>query len=552
MIKRFVSPFFIIIFLIIIGVPVILPYFHAGYFPTHDGEWAVVRLGDMFRSLRDHQFPVRYSGNLNFGYGYPLFNFTYPAPYYIGTLFHFFKLGFVNSLKLLFALSVVISGVGMYLLSNEVWKNKFSGVISAILYIYLPYRIVDLYARGSVGESLSFALFPLILFCAAKILDEKQSNRYIILGPISYALLVMSHNIMALLFTPLLLLFIGFKLYLAKGKGFVKSLLFIILSYALSAFFWLPALLEKHNILLSKIPIADRNIYFVHLYQIIIPKWGYGLPNQPDGFSYQIGLAQIVVLFLIIGFLLYLWLIKREIIKTFYFKLTAILAAATVLFILLMFSFTGVIWQITPLLKEINYPWTLLSPIGFLISLLSGFLWIQNKIMKYTLVCLCALAVVLIFPHAKPSNYIDKGDQYYLTNDATTTSSQELMPLWVRTEPSQRPDKKVELINGKGKIQNISSNSHFISFNLDLKSASLIRINTIYYPGWNISVDDKNSKITYTNDLGVMEIAVPQGQHTVIGKFSETPMRLVSDMISLVGLVVLIFLSLLPRQKFEF
>src|SRR6266849_6192839 len=115
---------------VIFAMPVILPYFHKGYFPTHDGEWAVVRLGDMFRSLRDHQFPVRYSGYLNFGYGYPLFNFVYPAPYYIGTFLHFFKLGFVDTIKLLFALSVIVSAIAMYFSASEIWKNKTAGIVS--------------------------------------------------------------------------------------------------------------------------------------------------------------------------------------------------------------------------------------------------------------------------------------------------------------------------------------------------------------------------------------------------------------------------------------
>ena len=84
---------------IFICIPVILPYFHSGYFPSHDGEWAVVRAGEMFREIRDHQFPPRYSGVLNFGYGYPLFNFAYPFPYYVSTLFHFLKLGFTDSIK---------------------------------------------------------------------------------------------------------------------------------------------------------------------------------------------------------------------------------------------------------------------------------------------------------------------------------------------------------------------------------------------------------------------------------------------------------------------
>ena len=90
----------------LITLPLVLPYFHNGYFPTHDGEWAVVRLSDMYREIRDGQIPARYSGNLNFGYGYPLFNFAYPLPYYIGVVIHFFRVGFVDTIKLLFALSI--------------------------------------------------------------------------------------------------------------------------------------------------------------------------------------------------------------------------------------------------------------------------------------------------------------------------------------------------------------------------------------------------------------------------------------------------------------
>src|SRR5258708_2602213 len=98
-----------------VSVPLIVPYLHSGYFPTHDGEWAVVRLGDMYRELKDLQFPARYSGNLNFGYGYPLFEFAYPLPYYLGFFIHLFHISFVNSMKILFVLTVPFSFFGMFL-----------------------------------------------------------------------------------------------------------------------------------------------------------------------------------------------------------------------------------------------------------------------------------------------------------------------------------------------------------------------------------------------------------------------------------------------------
>ena len=151
-----------VLFSLAIALPIILPYFHSGYFPTHDGEWAVIRLVDMFRIIKDGQFPARMSGALNFGYGYPLFNFAYPFPYYAGLPLYFILGSFVASIKVLFAGSVVLSAFFFFLASNALWKNRWAASISTVLYIYLPYRIVDLYVRGSIGESLSFAIFSFI------------------------------------------------------------------------------------------------------------------------------------------------------------------------------------------------------------------------------------------------------------------------------------------------------------------------------------------------------------------------------------------------------
>jgi len=53
-----------------------------------------------------------------------------------------------------------------------------------------------------------------------------------------------------------------------------------------------------------------------------------------------------------------------------------------------------------------------------------------------------------------PSTILIKGDGYYLTNNATTTSSAELMPLWVKKDPFMRWEKKTEIVEGIGEIQN--------------------------------------------------------------------------------------------------
>jgi uncharacterized membrane protein len=143
--KRFVP----VIFLFILCALYALPYFRTGYFPTHDGEWAVVRLAEMNRELRDGQFPPRWSDYLNHGYGYPLFTFTYPLPYYLGAFLNQLGFGLVGAIKALFVLSIFLSGYFMFLFGRSLIGTA-GGLIAAALYVAAPFRLVDLYVRGSI------------------------------------------------------------------------------------------------------------------------------------------------------------------------------------------------------------------------------------------------------------------------------------------------------------------------------------------------------------------------------------------------------------------
>lgn len=539
----------IFLFLILISIPIILPYFHRGYFPTHDGEWAVVRLSDMFRELKDFQIPPRFSGNLNFGYGYPLFNFAYPLPYYLGIILYLFKFGFVGSIKILFAISVPLSAIFMFYASKQLWKNKISALISAVLYIYLPYRMVDLYVRGSLGESLSFIFYPLIFYALIKISNNSKSKSFILLGSISYAFLIIAHNIMAILFSIIFILFLISQFFQKKNKIIIRLLIMFFFGVFMASFFWIPAIFEKQNILLSMVPIADRNLYFVNLSQFIFPSWGYGIPNQTGGFSYQLGLPHLI-LFTIVIFSLFFSILKKNLINNELFKNVLTLTLITLILIFFLFSTSAFFWEL-PLLKEINYPWTMLLPIGFLVSILSGYLYLQKRLIKFAVLILVFIAIIFFLPYAKPKYYVDREEGFYFTNDSTTTSSSELMPLWVKNYPSERFSKKVEFLEGEGKIKNIFFNSKKIIFEAELTTDSKIRINTIYYPGWKAKVNGEEVIINYLNKKGLMDLFIKKGNNTVELVFGETLLRLFADLITLVSLLIfIVFIFLSFNRKF--
>ncbi len=541
---KFYLPVFI--FSLLISIPLLIPYVHPGYFPTHDGEWAVVRLSDMFRTLRDLQIPARYSGNLNFGFGYPLFNFTYPFPYYLGVGIHMLGLGFVETVKLMFAVTIPVSAFFMFLASRKIWRNNWAGIISSVLYLYFPYRLVDLFVRGSIGESFAFMLFPIVLFSLASLLKNPGSLFFKLLGGISYAILITSHNIMGILFTLTLGLFFIGSLR-KKDTPLFKNYLFVVISgLGLSAFFWIPALLEKGNILLSLIPIADRNLYFVNIIQLLNSPWGYGTPTDPvNPFTYQIGWPFLLILSLtlIIFVLTRFGVLKKAADE----KLAAVLFIGIFIFAFLLFKESKIIWKL-PLLSEINYPWVVLSQLGLIASVLAGF--ISNfKYFKILGFAIVMLSLALYIPFSKPSNYVDRGEGFYFTNDATTTSSNELMPVWVKKQPIERKQEKVEILAGQGNIENVLLSSKAVSFSVVMKEDGIIRINTIYYPGWNLKINGVEEKINYNNDMGLMEFELPRGTHMVSASFTETPLRMVSNMISVFTLFALAFLGIKKLWK---
>ena len=161
---------------------------------------------------------------------------------------------------------------------------------------------------------------------------------------------------------------------------------------------------------------------------------------------------------------------------------------------------------------------------------------------------LAVISIVLVLPNAKAQNYIDKGDNYYLTNNATTTSSSEYTPLWVKIRPIQMPIEQVKIIDGFGVISETAYRSNKISFKADAQEDLKVRVNTIYYPGWKASIDGKETNIQYNNDQGVMEISALKGSHSVQFNFSETPLRLSADLISIFSFITLVIFYL----RYEF
>jgi hypothetical protein len=84
-------------------------------------------------------------------------------------------------------------------------------------------------------------------------------------------------------------------------------------------------------------------------------------------------------------------------------------------------------------------------------------------------------------------------------------------------------------------------------------TATQIRENTVYFPGWKILVDGTSVPIQFqdTHNRGVMTFYLEKGAHDVTVQFGETRLRIIADVISALGLFSLLVLAILRRKLWQ-
>ena len=499
-----------LIALLIIAVPSVIYLFRPGFFVSDDGNWMIIRFSAFYQALHDGQIPVRVLGRLNFGYGYPVANFLYPGFMYLGVPLKILGFGFIDTIKILFGSSIILSGVFVFYWLRKMFGNMAS-FIAAIYYMYAPYHLYDLYVRGSLGEVLALAVAPFVFWQI-----ERRSVFWVAIG---IGLLLISHNTLALIFFGLIFLYTCLSIYVSKNKKILAKD-FIVATAAgigLSAFFTIPAVLELQNVVFSSIAISNPDKYFANINLVVV---------------------EILVVCVAIALLIHRKLYVKH-------RLTVLIAIVSVVTIFLSTQASITAWSFIPA-SFVQFPFRFLSVSIFATAFLLAFLMSLLKSEKFKL--LLGLLVILItiyfsYPYVSQVKMSHENDAFYSTNEATTTVKDEYMPKWVKEKPSSHFDEKIQVVNGDAQVNSVNFDSKNINFKVSSDDISTLRINTIYYPGWTAFINNSPTEISYKNNFGVMELKVPAGNSSVNFEFQETNVRLAADTISIASLLFIIVYS---------
>ncbi len=539
--KKFFIPFFIVL----ISIIPLLDLFHPGFPKTHDGQDHVARIANFYQNLTEGNIIPRWAGNLNWGYGHPILMFLYPLPSYAASVFHFLGLSLIDSTKIVFGLAFLLSGLTMY-----IWtKNLFgvhAGIVAGILYMFAPYRFVDLYVRGAIGEHVAFIFPPLILYFLLK-LSKKYSYWNILGGAFSFALLILSHNAISLMLMPLFILY-GLYLYWQSDKKkllVISYLLVVGLGLSLSAFFWIPAFFEGKYTLRDIVTKGEYASRYVRLEQFLYGPWSFGGTGQ---FSVQLGIVQWIII-IASAVLLFIKKTAKEDQK-FIVALLFIMAVA----IFLMISQSSILWQNITLLQKFQFPWRLLSIVVFVTAVLGGVLinTIPKKLKTLALICFMFFALILNKDYWHANGYLYKGDSFFSGIYNGTTDTGESSPIWSVRFMLARPKDQIEVIEGDAKIRAIERLSTKHVYLIDASKKTRLRENTLYFPGWNVYVDDKKTEIEFQDpaNRGLMTFFVDEGKHKIEVIFRETKLRLLANMISVISILsVLVKIGVFYKKR---
>lgn len=506
---------------------------------THDGQDHVARIANFYRSLSEGNVIPRWAANLNWGYGHPILMFLYPLPSYMASMFHCLGASFVDSTKWVFGVSYIASGLAMYLWMSSAF-GKRAGAIGSILYMFAPYRFVDLYVRGAIGEHVAFIFPPLILFFLYRLM---KNDKHILNGiglSISMALFILSHNAISLMFLPVIGLYLAY-LFFTDAKKSIRFLLsacyYLLLGFGLSAFFLVPAFFEGKYTLRDIVTAGEAMERFVPPMMFLYSPWNYGGGND---ITKMIGFGQWV------GVLASIYLLLRTKEQKKRILLVGLCVAfITSLFVMTQWS-TG-IWTNITVLQKFQFPWRFLSVSVFLAAVLGGLTLssIRTKSKWPSIVLLgifCVSSILGTGDMWQPKAYQTQDESMYTGIYPSTTDTGESSPIWSTRFMEHGYDYPMDVIDGSAGVYNVNRTTTVHEYRVEANVSTRFVENTVYFPGWNVYIDGKKTAVEFQdpNYRGLMTFFVPEGSHTVRVQFQDTKLRFAADILSLVSAGILV------------
>ena len=546
----------LLLLLFLVSFLPLISIFRSGSYESGDLTLHAKYAAEFYENLVQGNIIPRWMGRDCSGYGCPEYMFIFMLPYYMVSLFHYFGFSFIDSVKAVLITSYISGGVGIY-----IWLKKEFGAIpafiAAVFYQFAPYHLIDMHFRVSIGEIVSMGILPYI-FYFIKILSNTKKYTYAIYTGLTFSCLILAHQATSLMSLPLILLYCLYVLYNDKVKDF-KTVATVLISpflgIALTAFYWLPLLVEKKYIWYGVTSSISFHSFWDYLYSPITDRLGLLFQGNNGEQHLNVGYTEWFVVFFA-GYLL----IKKRILKNDKILLISSLIIFGILFFFMQ-SFSRPLWNAIPLATSIQFAWRLLIEVMIIISIIVAIV-IRAVPNKYFVIILCAVTILFTILNwgnwmmvSGVTDHVVETQQLFQEKPGTVELT---TPIWVNRYAKWigvAQKQHLQTLSGTTQIIPLTYNQTLHIYSVTVQQSAIMKENTYYFPGWELFVNNQSYKINYTRSPynGIITFPLKEGKYIIKLEFVNTPIINLAEKISLITfiltVVALAWLILLAQKR---
>lgn len=508
--KKILNKKFICYFIIFsTSILMCIPLFNSGFHTGNDGEFHISRVFGTIEQIKNgnsHFVISRFSNNLGFGW-----NLFYPPIFtFVTILFTILTNNIIIGIKLFLFFTFITSGITMFKFVNTLTKNNLISLISSILYLIAPYRMLNAYNRVAVGEMLGFVFIPIVLRGMYLIFEEKTEKSYLyVLGTIG---LILSHNISALITFFIVLSYVLVNFKKLKNTKILKSLVFSTSIIILCVLFFEVPLLEQKSSANYEVfrygKMYSRGSVFIHALHPLQLLF-YNASGPDSSMYFCIGFP------IIICMLLYPFIKKK--IPTEYkkiYKFFFILGIISTIMSTALFP-----WYVLPdILLMIQFPWRLLGIIILCFSIVGGInLGIlielilkkfknkeKNKLLAIPFLVIHILYCLYSLSFVKNLDFRELDNSYFSEKEIIDTTYKvsrysSFLEYWPQKaidsiEYVANHDNKIHILSGNANIYNENKGNGILNFEINnITEISTLELPFLFYKGYEVKYTPYNS-----------------------------------------------------------
>lgn len=534
--RKYHFPIFLVVMLFL---TLAMMYFYHPLLDGHDYYFHKMRMEALMEAIRDGKFPLYIDYNAIAGYGY-----LSKAFYSDFLLIPFAAIGIFTNFTVAYQSMIftvtILCGVFTYIAVNQIYKSTYAAAISGILYTFCIYRLIDLYHRAALGETIAFTIIPIIFLGLYHIIAGDYKKWYIL--TIGFCLMVYAHTIstvMMFIFAVILLL-IYIKRLIKEPKRIYYLILSGFVALPILVYYFIPMIeqLKSDTFYFETNPIIELQ----HAkFSFRTTVWGMTssiITNEHQIFLPRTG----ILLTIAIGLRLFV----RD--KSGLVRNADILTGLGLICILTVTP--AFPWHLFPFskLNFIQFPWRFYEFASFFFAIAGGYyaslVFSSGSSKRYFALASVFVICVMITLGTDHKNYKFRLNE---RNISPTGNVDNHFNIGVGKEyvPGKVPslafiDERGDIVKsqrGISIIHDISKNKGITSFIVSTEGQDVLELPLIYYKGYKATMDGKEIPISESGN-GLLQVSVSDTGRVEVW-YAGTMIQHLSWYISLLSMLAL-------------